>query len=163
MEYDIQSIKPKKTENVIKIEIHDEDDKDTGEFLTFDLEDVSTALNWQECVEAHKRNVAYIKNQQVIISKKQDHKGKKPLSSNEEEFAKSVREFYEREIKALDMFIGEGKTETILKVMGRKPYLSMFQDIMEMIEPIFPVIEKAYKDFKVEIEKKYKVEDDILE
>ena len=61
------------------------------------------------------------------------------------------------------MFIGEGKTETILKVMGRKPYLSMFQDIMEMIEPIFPVIEKAYKDFKVEIEKKYKVEDDILE
>ena len=79
MEYDIQSIKPKKTNNIIKISLHDEDDNDTGEFLTFDLEDVSTVLNWQECVEMHKRNVAYIKNQEVIINKKQDHKGKKLL------------------------------------------------------------------------------------
>lgn len=162
MENDIQ-IKLKKSDKVIRIPIVDENDKDTGEYLQFDVEDVQTVLNLQECIELHKKNVAYLKNQEVIINKRQDHKGKKLFSSNQEAMAKAVQEFYEREIKAMDLFIGEGKTELILKIMGRRPYISMFNDIQEMLEPIFPVIKKGYEDYKKEIESKYTKEADILE
>ena len=162
MENDIQ-IKLKKSDKVIRIPIIDEDDNNTGEFLQFDVEDVQTVLNLQECIEQHKKNMAYLKNQEVIINKKEDHKGKKLFSSNQESMAKAIQEFYAREIKAMDLFIGEGKTELILKLMKRRPYLSMFNDIEELLKPIFPVIQKGYEDYKKEIESKYTKEVDILE
>ena len=162
MENDIQ-IKIKKSDKVLRIPIIDENDKDTGEFLQFDVEDIQTALNLQDAIEMHKKNVAYFKNQEVIINKQQDHQGKKVFSSRQESLAKATKEFYKREIEAMDKFIGEGKTEVILKVMGRNPYLSMFNDIEELLEPIFPIIEQKYKDYKKEIETKYSKEVDILE
>lgn len=162
MENDIQ-LKIKKSDKVIRIPIIDEDDNDTGECLQFDVEDVQTVLNLQECIEQHKKNVAYLKNQEVIIGKREDHKGKKLFTANQEAMAKAVQEFYAREIKAMDLFIGEGKTELILKIMKRRPYISMFNDIQEMLEPIFPVIKKGYEDYKKEIESKYSKEVDILE
>lgn len=162
MENDIQ-IKLKKSDKVIRIPIIDEDDNNTGEFLQFDVEDVQTVLNLQECIEQHKKNVSYLKNQELIINKKEDHKGKKLFSSNQEAMAKAIQEFYSREIKAMDLFIGEGKTELILKLMKRRPYLSMFNDIKDLLEPIFPVIQKGYEDYKKEIENKYTKEADILE
>ena len=162
MENEIQ-VKVKKSEKVLRVPIYDENDKDSGEYLQFDLEDIQTALDMQECIELHKKNIAYLNNQEIIIDKQQDHAGKKLFSSKQEAKAKAIQEFLKREIKALDLFIGEGKTEVILKVMGRRPYLTMFNDISEMLAPIYPYLEQNYKDYKIEIEKKYTKEEDILE
>lgn len=155
MENDIQ-LKVKKSENLLKFKLLDEDGNDTGEFLKFDIEDMSNALRFQECIDSHKKNLSYIKNQLLIIEKKEDHTGKKALSSNEEATFKAWEEFYKREIDALDLFLGKGKTRVILKIMDREPYYTMFEDINELVEPIIPVIEKAYKNFKNKIEEKYK-------
>ena len=156
MENDIQTVKIKKSNSLIRIGIKDEFDNDTGEYLQFDVDDMSSALQYQDCVEMHKKNLANFRNQIIIIEKKQDHKGKKLLSANEEAELKALNDFYAKEMEALDLFIGKGKTKTILDIMGRKPYFSMFQDIVEMLEPVMPIIEKGYKDFKNIIQNKYK-------
>lgn len=163
MANDIRELKVKTNENLLKFKLIDEEGNDTGEYLTFDLEDMNCALRYQEMIEEHRKNAEYLKNQQVIISKQEDHKGKKLLSSNEEKMQKALAEYFDREIKALDLVLGEGKTRLILKIMGRNPYLSMFEDINEMLEPITPYIEKSYENIKQKIVGKYKDEPNILE
>ena len=164
MENDIQTLQVKRSDSLIRIGLKDENGKDTGEYLQFDVEAINNALNFQECIELHKKNLSALKNQFIIIDKKQDHKGKKLMSANEEAKMEALESYYKKEMEALDLFIGKGKTQVILNIMGREPYFSMFDDISELLEPVLPVIEKGFKDFKSKIEKKYQVkEENVLE
>ena len=164
MENDIQTLQVKRSDSLIRIGLKDENGKDTGEYLQFDVEAINNALNFQECIELHKKNLSTLKNQFIIIDKKQDHKGKKLMSANEEAKMEALESYYKKEMEALDLFIGKGKTQVILNIMGREPYFSMFDDISELLEPVLPVIEKGFKDFKSKIEKKYQVkEENVLE
>lgn len=147
-----------KKDNIIRIGIQDYNGNDTGNHLEFDLEDIELPLKYQTCIEKHKDNVKYLKMQMVIIDKKQDKKGKKLLSSNEEEKIKLVKEFYKREMEALDLFLGEGGTAKLLN--GRNPYYSMYDDINEMLEPILPIIEKGFGKIEDKIKNKYKVDNE---
>ena len=83
-----------KNENILKLEIVDEKGNSTGEFLEFDLEDIEIPFKYQEIIERLKKSRQNLKNQFVIIEKKQDHKGKKLMSSNEEEKLKALNNFY---------------------------------------------------------------------
>ena len=65
-------------------------------------------------------------------------------------------QFYEKEIEALDLFLGLGGTHKLLN--GRKPYYSMYEDINEMLEPILPIIKKGFDSIENKIKAKYKVE-----
>ena len=141
--------------NVLKIKIKNSDGEDTGKYLEFDLEDIELPLRLNECNEMHKKNIEYLKTQLAIIDKKEDHKGKKILSWKEEEKLKLLKRVYEDEMKALDLFIGEGKTQMILDLMGRKPYLTMYDDIGRIIEPILPKLKINVDSIKDKIKKKY--------
>lgn len=154
-----------KRENVLKLKLKNEMGEDTGEYLEFDLEDIELPLRYQQALEEHKKNYNSLKNQLLIISKKEDHSGKKLLSSNQEASIKALSEFYKKEIKIMDLFLGEGKTQMILdKVMRRKPYLTMFNDIMESIEEVSDSFNVGYSSVEEKIKQKYsKKEDNILE
>ena len=154
-----------KRENVLKLKLKNEMGEDTGEYLEFDLEDIELPLRYQQALEEHKKNYNSLKNQLLIISKKEDHTGKKFLSSNQEASIKALSEFYKKEIKIMDLFLGEGKTQMILdKVMRRKPYLTMFNDIMESIEEVSDLFNVGYSSIEEKIKEKYsKVEDNVLE
>ena len=154
-----------KRENVLKLKLKNEMGEDTGEYLEFDLEDIEVPLRYQQALEEHKKNYNSLKNQLLIISKKEDHTGKKFLSSNQEASMKALNEFYKKEIKIMDLFLGEGKTQMILdKVMRRKPYLTMFNDIMESIEEVSDLFNLGYSSIEDKIKEKYsKVEDNVLE
>lgn len=161
---DIQSIQLKKRDSLIRIGIKDEEGNDTGEYLQFDVEAVKNARNYQECLEMHKKNYSALRNQLIIINKKQDHKGKKIMSANEEAEAKAFEDYYAKEMEALDLFIGKGKTQLILDLMKTEPYFSMFDDILNLLDPVFPIIEKGFADFKSKVETKYKEkEEKVLE
>lgn len=151
-----------KKNNLIRIGIKDQDGNDTGKFLTFDLEDIELPLRYQNMFEEHKKNQSYARHQFIIIDKREDVNGKKLLSRNEEEKIKVINEFYKREMQALDMFLGEGKTQMILDIMGRRPYLTMFDDIGEAIEPISEILEKNMKTTEDMIKEKYKIEDESI-
>ena len=93
-----------KKKDLVKFKILDEDGKDTGEWLEFDIGDIELPIRLQDMIEKYKLNRANLKNKFIIIEKKQDHKGKKLLSSNEEEKIKTsntVRKWQEKREKYL--------------------------------------------------------------
>ena len=151
-----------KKDNILRIGIRDAEGKPTGEHLEFDLEDIELPLRLNECEIKHKKNIEYLKNQFVLIDKKEDKKGKFILSSREEEKLKTLKEFYKRETEALDLFLGKDGTKKLLN--GRNEYLSMYDDINEMLEPILPKLKLRADDIANKIKEKYKTkEKNVLE
>ena len=142
-----------KKDNILKIGIKDSDGNDTGEHLEFDMEDINLALRLNECDEKHRKNLEFLRNQFIIIDKKEDKKGKKILSWKEEEKLKILQEFYKREMVALDLFLGENGTKKLLN--GRNPYYSMYEDINDMLKPILPKLKLRADDIAKKIKDKY--------
>ena len=142
-----------KKDSILRIGIKDIDGNDTGEHLEFDMEDINLALRLNECDEKHRKNLEFLRNQFIIIDKKEDKKGKKILSWKEEEKLKVLQDFYKREMEALDLFLGENGTKKLLN--GRNPYYSMYEDINDMLKPILPKLKLRADDIAKKIKDKY--------
>ena len=56
-----------KNENILKLEIVDEKGNSTGEYLEFDLEDITLPFKYQEIIERLKKSRNNLKNQFTII------------------------------------------------------------------------------------------------
>lgn len=151
-----------KDDNILKAIIHDKDNKPTGEYLEFDMGDIELPLKYQECIEKQKKCANQLKMQISIIEKRQDVKGKKMLSKNEEDFYKAINEYFRKSMEAYDMFLGPNGCKKLLN--GRKPYYEMFDDIDEIIQPILPEIKSNIEDIKNRLKNKYsKKEENVLE
>lgn len=147
-----------KKDNIIRVGIKDAEGKDTGEHLEFDLEDVELPLRMSEGAFKHQKNIEWLNNQLTILDKKEDKKGNKMLSWKEEEKLKLLKKFFSDEEKALDLFIGKGGTKKLLN--GRNYYYTMYDDLMDVLEPIFPIIEKNSVNIKDKIKKQYSIKKD---
>ena len=145
-----------KKDNVCRINVKDQNGEIRGE-LVFDLEDIELPLRYEKMFELHRQNENYVKHQFILIDKRQDKPGN-ILTSNEREKIKVVKEFYKRDMDALDYFLGEGKTQMILDIMGRKPYISMFDDIGEALKPINSILKKNSDITEEKIKDKYKID-----
>ena len=153
-----------KNENILKLEIVDEKGNSTGEFLEFDLEDIELPFKYQEIIERLKKSRQNLKNQFTIIEKKQDHKGKKLMSSNEEEKLKALNNFYNEQVEIYNIFLGENGVQKLLN--GRKLRWSTLTEIDELIEKqIAPQLNVTMDDITKKIKSKYsnKKEDNVLE
>lgn len=153
-----------KNENILKLEIVDEKGNSTGEYLEFDLEDIEIPFKYQEIIERLKKSRQNLKNQFVIIEKKQDHKGKKLMSSNEEEKLKALNNFYKEQVEIYNIFLGENGVQKLLN--GRKLRWTTLSEIDELIEKqIAPQLNITMDDITKKIKSKYsnKKEDNILE
>ncbi len=150
------------TENVIKLNksnslklgIQDENGKDTGEYLEFFLDDIELPLRYQELLEKDKKNKENLKNQLLIIDKRQDVKGKKLMSKNEEDKIKALNNFFMKEIEVYNMFLGARGVEKLLN--GRKFTWTTLQEIDEIIEKqISPYIDVKMEDITKKVKEKY--------
>ena len=153
-----------KNENILNLEIVDEKGNSTGEFLEFDLEDIELPFKYQEILEKLKKSRQNLKNQFVIIEKKQDHKGKKLMSSNEEEKLKALNNFYKEQVEIYNIFLGENGVQKLLN--GRKLRWTTLNEIDELIEKqIAPQLNITMDDITKKIKSKYsnKKEDNVLE
>lgn len=153
-----------KNENILKLEIVDEKGNSTNEYLEFDLEDIELPFKYQEIIERLKKSRQNLKNQFVIIEKKQDHKGKKLMSSNEEEKLKALNNFYKEQVEIYNIFLGENGVQKLLN--GRKLRWTTLSEIDELIEKqIAPQLNITMDDITKKIKSKYsnKKEDNILE
>ena len=152
-----------KKSNTLKFAIITSDGKDTGEFLEFNMDDIELPLKLNECEAKHRKNIEYLQNQFVIIDKKEDKKGKYLLTWKEEEKIKALKDFYIKEMEALDLFLGQGGTKKLLN--GRKPYYEMYDDISDALEPILPKLKASTDDIMKRIKEKYsnKKEEKVLE
>ena len=156
-----------KNENVVRFEIKDMDGVPTGDYLEFDLEDIELPLIYQDIIEEDKRNRTNLRNQLIIIDKKQDHKGKKLLSSNEEEKIKAMNEFYKKEVETLNKFLGENGVQKLL--CGRKIGWTTLAEISEIVDKVIaPKLNMTMDNISKRIKEKYgnnlvKKEDNTLE
>lgn len=168
MEAEVQAksdneIRLKKNEDILKLRIIDEEGNDTGNYLEFNLEDIELPLRYQELVEKDKLNKQQLKNQLVIIEKKQDHKGKKLYSANEEAKIKAMVDFYKKEAEVYDMFLGKDGVKKLLN--GRELSWNTLSEIDEIINSaILPKLQECGEKIKEKIMGKYKTKrDDVLE
>ena len=153
-----------KNENILKLEIVDEKGNSTNEYLEFDLEDIELPFKYQEIMERLKKSRQNLKNQFTIIEKKQDHKGKKLMSSNEEEKLKALNNFYKEQVEIYNIFLGENGVQKLLN--GRNLRWTTLNEIDELIEKqIAPQLNVTMDDITKKIKSKYssKKEDNVLE
>ena len=153
-----------KNENILKLEIVNEIGESTGNYLEFDLEDITLPFKYQEIIERLKKSRQNLKNQFTIIEKKQDHKGKKLMSSNEEEKLKALNNFYKEQVEIYNIFLGENGVQKLLN--GRNLRWTTLNEIDELIEKqIAPQLDLTRKDITKKIKSKYsnKKEDNVLE
>lgn len=141
--------------NVLRFKVKKANGEDTGLEIKFDLQDIELPLRISRMEEIHRKNESILKQKYAIIDKQQDKKGKNLLSWKQEEQIKLLKEFYENEMKALDMFIGQGMTKKILKAIDRYPYYDMFDDIVNSLEPVLKNIENEANSMFDDIKKKY--------
>ena len=116
----------------LKLEIVTDTGESTGEYLYFDLEDIELPLKFQRMDEEQKKNMQWIRNQELIISKRQDVKGKKLLSKNEEDLARAYKEYFDKQAATLDIFLGENGVKKLLN--GRPMGWTRLKEINEIIE-----------------------------
>lgn len=148
-----------KNDDILRLKIVDTEGNYTGNQLEFDLSDIELPLKYQQIVEEDKKNRAYLKNQFTIIEKREDHKGKKLLSSNEEAKIKAMAEFFKKEKEIYDMFLGKNGVDKLLN--GRKLTLNTLAEIDEIIETaILPKMEVNAKSVKEKIMSKYSIKED---
>ena len=153
------------TDNTIKLETNDvlrlniitDKGEDTGEYLEFDLEDIELPLRYQELIEKDKKNRLQLKNEFIIIDKRQDVKGKKLFSKNEEDKIKALNDFLKKEEEVYNMFLGEGGVKKLLN--GRKlGWSSLFQIDEIITKQIAPYLDLSMTSITEKIKNKYKVD-----
>lgn len=143
-----------KKDSILRLGIRTFDGKETGEHLEFDLEDIELPLKYQELVEKDKKNKEWLRNQFLIIEKRQDVKGKKIMSKNEEDKIKTLNDFFKKEIEIYNMFLGENGVEKLLN--GRKLGWTSLSEIDEIIEKqITPHLDLTMNSITEKVKQKY--------
>lgn len=140
--------------NELRLKIKTDEGEYTGEELVFDMEDIELPLKYQELIEKDKKNKEALRNLFLIIDKREDVKGKKLLSKNEEDKIKAINEFFKKEIDVYNMFLGERGVEKLLN--GRKIGWTTLQEIDEIIEKqIAPYLQTNMDDITKKVKEKY--------
>ena len=141
-------------DDVLRLGIVDSEGNDTGEHLEFNLSDIELPLKYQELIEKDKKNKEQLRNQMLIIDRRQDVKGKKLLSKNEEDKIKALNDFFIKEVEVYNMFLGPRGVEKLLN--GRKFTWTTLQEIDEIIEKqIAPHLEVNMKNITDKVKEKY--------
>ena len=97
------------------------DNKGNEVYIEFDLGDINLPLNYNRCINEIEQARKKLKAQFIIIDKKQDHKGKQLLSSNEYLKAKAIKQFYKDMEIAMDLLLGQGVNRKFIN--GKNHYL----------------------------------------
>ncbi len=149
--------------DILRFRIRGANGKETGEYLEFNLADIELPLRYQKLIDEDRKARGYLQNQFNIIDRKQDHKGKKLMSSNEEEKIKALINFYKKEEEIYNMFLGENGVKKLLN--GQALSWTSLGQIDDLIEKyIVPKLETNATDIKARIMEKYsKKQSDTIE
>lgn len=141
-------------EDILRLEIVTSDGEKTGNYLEFDLEDIELPLKYQELLEKDEKNKKNLRNQLLIIEKRQDVKGKKLLSKNQEDEIKALNDFFKKEKEIYDLFLGKGGFDKLLN--GRAMTWTVFEEIDELIvSQILPHLDLSMTRIQDKVKEKY--------
>lgn len=140
--------------DLLRLQIKRENGESTGEVLEFNLADIELPLKYQELLEKDKKNKENLRNLMLIIDKREDVKGKKLLTKNEEDKIKAINEFLKRETEVYNMFLGENGVQKLLD--GEKLSWDSLYTIDKIIEKqILPKLQLSMGKITEKIKAKY--------
>lgn len=124
---------------------------DNGETIIIDAEDIELPLKLNKMIEDCEKIDKQTKLQLKVIEKK-EVKQKGVITNIDEEYVKLYRKSYGELRKAIDGFLGAGACQ---KIFGDRNYLSMWQDLLEALNPHLQKISVLQRDTKDIIAEKY--------
>lgn len=144
-----------KKNNVLKLEIETEEGIKTGEYLEFDLEDIELPLKYAELIEEDKKNKKWLRDEQLIIDKRQDVQVKGELmSKNTMDKFKALETFFKKEVEIYNGFLGENGVQKLLN--GQKVGWTTLEMVDEIIEEqIVPYLDLTLKNINEKVKEKY--------
>lgn len=143
----------------LRLEIVRKNGESTNNYLEFDLENIELLLTFQKMIDEEKKNRQNLKNQMIIIDKREDHKGKKLLSYNEEAKIMAIRDFFKKEEEIYNMFLGDNGVSKLLD--GRKLGWDSLEIINKIIkEQIAPKLDIKMENITKKIKDKYSILED---
>lgn len=142
-------------DDILRLEIRDKKGNPTGEHLEFDLEDIELPLKYQELVNKINKNNVDLRNEFLIIDKRQDVKPKgQYLTKNEQDKLKYLQGYYKRQVETYNLFLGENGVQKLLN--GRKVRWTTLQEVDKIIEEqIAPYFENAMDKITKKVKEKY--------
>lgn len=145
-------------DEIVILKIKTKDGKETGEELRFDVNDIELPLIYQDMMYKIKKNVEKLQNDFIVIDKRQDIKGKKILSKNQEDKIKAYNDFLKKQVEAYNMFLGKNGVEKLLN--GRKLGWTTLDEIDDIIaNQIAPFITNIFGNIEDKIIGKYSNKD----
>lgn len=155
-------IKLEGSKNVKKFWITTKDDKETGECLEINLEGLGILDRIDQFYHDYPKNRKWIRDELLIIQKKQDFTKKGELMSNNERLQyEAVKKYYENQKNTFDLFLGKGGVDKLL--YGRELEWDTIEEIENIItKQIVPQLDVTMNKISKDIIKKYNVkkEDD---
>ena len=132
-----------------------------GETITVDVMSLDFPLRFQKAYESILKIENKAKAEELIISKKQDHKSDHDiLSSNEKERIKMMNDRFNEMRAVIDDLFGEGASK---KIFGDYNWVTMFHEFFDAITPVLKEAGMKADSVYESIEKKYgKVDDQEL-
>lgn len=149
------------SEDILKFKIVTKEGKATGDYITFDAEDIELLDRLQKMNHDFKSNYTWVHNELAIIEKKQDFMGKNDIMTNNQKLQyHTLKEFYKRQRKTFELFLGEDGVEKLL--YGRAFEWSTMEEIQKLInEQMAPKIKINMDNIKSKIKKRYNVKEEI--
>ena len=144
-----------KKNNILKLEIETEEGIKTGEYLEFDLEDIELPLKYAELIEEDKKNKKWLRDEQLIIDKRQDVQVKGELmSKNTIDKFKALETFFKKEVEIYNGFLGKNGVQKLLN--GQKVGWTTLEMVDEIIEEqIVPYLDLTLKNITEKVKEKY--------
>jgi len=132
--------------DIYQIEVNDK-----GEYIEFDLLDLSLKFKCLEALEKIEKIKKNALTQEKAINKRQDVKGKY-LTKNQEDILELYKKTFKEMREAMDLFLGHGACQ---KIFGNRNYIEMFDDLFEQLEPHLKKIDISMESINKRIAEKY--------
>ena len=134
------------------------DGKETGEYIEINLEGISMLDKIDQFYHDYPKNRKWIRDELLIIQKKQDFTKKGQLMSNNQRLEyEAVKIYYQMQKQGFDLFLGTGGVDKLL--YGRDLEWDTIEEIEKIIsEQIIPDLDVSMENIKNKIIKKYNVD-----
>jgi len=154
------------SDDVLTLWIKTKEGVETGECLTFDMEDIDLIDNLEKMKSETRKNHQWVNNQLTIINKKEDFTKKgETISNNTKETYRVIKSYFKRQKDIFDIFLGDGGVDKLL--YGRKFEWTTLNEILKIIdEQITPLLKGTTENIINKVKTKYDYtnkENDVLE
>ena len=153
-----------KKRNIVKIGIKDDegnvklDENGHEVFIEFDLEDINLVDNYSKAISMCEKAGIDLKTQITVINKRKDDKKiNSVITKNEKDKMDALKKYYKTIEQAMNLFLGK---DGFTKIFGESRYLTMLDDLSDMLEPIMPLLKVNIEGIQNKIISKYKNQDE---